>query len=110
MATRNYLATFNALANDGRVRAQCQMYILIGAVPAIIAEDPATANHAARLAWALAMEQSPTSLANAVSRLLIAVIQNATIAAALAAGNPAEDSDVEFVGTGYLATLVSLGA
>jgi hypothetical protein len=110
MSTRNYVAAYNALHNDGQLRAQCEMYLLTAAVPFIQDEDPATPNHAARLAWANAVEQDEAALARAIHRLAIKAVQNGTIRTALAAGQPAEDSDVEFVGSTFLSTFVALGA
>jgi hypothetical protein len=110
MSTRNYLPAYNALHTDGHLASQCEMFLLTKAVPDIQAEDANTANHAARLAWANAVEQDPAALAKAVRRLLIKCVQNSTIATAAATANGADDSDVEFVGLGYVSTLVTLGA
>lgn len=61
----------------------------------ILAEDPATANHAERLAWAnWALVQGNTKAAAA--GIAWAVIANPTIAAALSAGNAVPDSDIEY--------------
>lgn len=108
MATRNYISTYNALHRDGHLPAQCEMYILIHAVPTIYAESTDTTNHAARLAWAQSMEQDSTALERSKKHLLIKCVQNATIATTIEAGGNAEDSDVEFVGDSYLSVLVSL--
>jgi hypothetical protein len=110
MASRNYAATYTALYRDGTLGQQCQMALLLFAVPAIVAEDPGTANHAARLAWATAMLTAPASLAKAVALLAIQCAGNATILAAVGSGQGAEDSDVEFVASGFLPNLVAIGA
>lgn len=108
MATRNYVESYNALRGDSDLSAQCEMYILTGAVPAIYAEDPGTQGHAARVEWADRMVTDAAALAKASAVLAIYAIGNATIRAAIASGEPAEDSDVEYVGSLYLDTLIGL--
>lgn len=61
----------------------------------ILAEDPATANHAARLAWAnWALVQGNTKAA--MAGIAWAVIANPTIAAALSGNQAVPDSDIEY--------------
>lgn len=110
MASRNYIASYNALHVDGTLAAQCEMFLLVFAVPLINAEPSDAANHAARAAWATAILTDPAKLATATRRVQIQAVQNPTIAATIAAGGTAEDSDIEFVGAQFLPTLVALGA
>ena len=110
MATRNYIPAYNAMHVDGTLAAQCEMFVLLYAVPTINGEVATTTNHAARQTWASAMLTDTAALARAVVRLKVQMVQNATIVTAVGAGTPAQDSDVEFVGSQYLPTLVSLGA
>jgi hypothetical protein len=110
MATRNYVSAYNALHVDGHLSAQCESYILTAACPYIYGEDPGAADHAARVAWASAMETDVAALARATRRLAIKCVQNGTVLAAIAGGGTAEDSDVEYVGGTFLSLLVSLGA
>lgn len=110
MASLNYATTYNALYRDGTLSQQCQMAILLFAVPQVLAEDSGTANHAARVAWANAMLASPASLAKSVALLSIQCVENATILAAIGSGQGAQDSDVEFVAGQTIAILVTSGA
>lgn len=57
----------------------------------IIAENPGTANHEDRLAWALKAQNNPKS---AAKEMLVDVLKNATIAADV---EGATDNDVQFV-------------
>lgn len=108
MASRDYDATYDALHTDNRLRPKCEAFLLVKAVPDVQAEPGNTPDHAARLAWANAVEQDEVTLARNVRRLAIKAAQNATIRAAIAAGEPIEDSDLEFVGVNYIPTLVAL--
>jgi hypothetical protein len=110
MASRNYVPAYQALRTDQRLREQCEMFILIGACVTIRAESPATANHAARVAWATEMETDAAKLATAVERLAVKCVQNTSIVAAVASSQAAEDSDVEYVGSLYLPDLIAMGA
>lgn len=97
MSTRGYIDIASA-RKGGPLLAQAESFLLVKAVPDVQAEAPETANHANRLAWAAAIEASEAGLARQVQRLVIRLVQNPTIAATIAAGGVAEDSDVEFVG------------
>ena len=69
---------------------------LITAAAAIINEDPGTANHANRLVYANALMADEGSALSAAAKAhtQMAIATNATIQAA---GNAADDSDVQFV-------------
>ncbi|WP_406699233.1 hypothetical protein V5E97_10185 [Singulisphaera sp. Ch08] len=109
MSTRGYLEIYQARRN-GNLYAQAESFLLVKAIPDIRNEDPGTANHAARIAWADAAEASEAGLELQVRRLLTFLVQNPTIAAAAASAQLAEDSDVEYVGLQNLAPLVALNA
>lgn len=59
----------------------------------ILAEDPATANHANRYAWAKSVLVNETVLIAARDKLWLGFIQNATIQAL---GSAAEDNDINY--------------
>jgi hypothetical protein len=93
----NFRAIYDARYNQGgvdlaeRIKAACAyvaQYILI--------EAPETANHAERLLWAkhVLISGNIDSASQAMHWLVVA---NATIAAALAAGQAVADSDIEYV-------------
>lgn len=82
--------TFNQGTGDHRLWRQAYVAVLKAAAD-IRNEDPGTANHANRLAWALAVEQDTT--ANVLA-MRARILENATLAAA---PGSALDSDVQFV-------------
>lgn len=68
----------------------------------VIAEDPGTANHAARLLWANAVRSDVDGLITKAHAAILLVLDNPTVAAA---GNAASDSDVQFVVNSLVNTL-----
>ena len=63
----------------------------------VTTEDPATANHANRLAWAKGVLRSGTALQAAGETFMSHIAFNGTIAASLAAGEQPPDADIEYV-------------
>ena len=96
MTTLNDL---DALKNSSSLRNRVAV-ALAAAAEAVRNEAAATANHAARFAWAtgtvLGNERGPESEAR---RLMWMVLQNATIQAA---GEASTDNDVQFVVNGLV--------
>jgi hypothetical protein len=80
----------NQGTGDHRLWRQAYVATLKAATD-IRAENPATANHANRLAWALAVEQD--TIANVLA-MRNRILENPTLAAA---PSSASDSDVQFV-------------
>lgn len=93
----NFRAIYDARYNQGgtdlaeRIKAACA-YV----AQHILIEAPETANHADRLKWAkhVLIFGNIDSAAQAMHWMCVA---NATIAVDLAAGDPVDDNDIEFV-------------
>jgi len=71
----------------------------------VINEDEGTANHAVRLAWAKWIRADPDRITDEAHRIMMHVLDNATVASA---GNAATDNDVQFVVDGLVDT-ISIG-
>ena len=84
------LDTYHLINSDGDLWKKAYAAAFIAAT-AVIYENPATTNHAARLTWANATR---ADLAGWVVANKAKILENATI---LAAGNLATDNDVQFV-------------
>lgn len=85
-----------------RVMAQC----LISA-NYILNEDPGTANHANRLAWAQAALQSTNTLRAASDKMYTGVCTNPTIQGS---GNDASDNDIAYVVASLIDTVYAAGS
>lgn len=98
----SYADTF-AAANDSTFQGRCQV-ALWSAAGDIVAESPDTADHAARLAWAMRILQDRAAIT--ARQLAIQVLRNATIAA-----NPvgASDGDLQFQVNSILPSLLVIG-
>ena len=97
-----YADIYNA-ANDPLFQGRCMVALWIAA-ESIVNEDPGTQNHAARLAWALRVQQGKLNITPA--NLAQAILRNATIAS-----NPgaASDSDLDFQVGSVLPYLLLVG-
>jgi hypothetical protein len=82
-----------ATAEDAVLRKQVAVGFFKAAVD-IINEDPATANHYNRLAWARRVTDSNSGPMTEAARWIWKVLENVTIQAA---PNEATDNDVQFV-------------
>ena len=71
----------------------------------VISEDPGTANHAERYVWACSVRLHPDNIITEAHKYIVYVLDNATVAAA---GNAAEDSDVQFVINGLVNTMAGV--
>ena len=93
----DFAALYNARYNAGGEELINRIEAAVAYVAQyVLIEDVATANHAARLAWAKQVLLNNQSRSMAQS-MAWAVIANATIAAHLAGGEPGPDSDIEVV-------------
>jgi hypothetical protein len=72
----------------------------------ILSEDPATANHTARLAWAQATLASFTALNQAADKMFVGVCTNPTVQEA---GAEATDNDINYVVASLLDTVYAAG-
>jgi len=75
------------------------------AARAVINEDPGTENHAERYVWACTVRRRVERLQSEAHRWIVAVLDNATVAAA---GNTATDNDVQFVVNGLVDTMAGV--
>jgi hypothetical protein len=93
----NFQAIYNARYNQGGSALGERIQAAVAYVAQyILIEDAQTANHTNRLAWAknVLIQGNLVTMASAIHWTVVA---NATIAAALAAGEPVADSDIEYV-------------
>jgi len=93
----DFAALYNARYNAGGEELINRIEAAVAYVAQyILIESPDAVDHAARLAWAqrVLLNNQSRSMAQAMAW---AVIANATIAAALSAGEPVPDSDIEYV-------------
>lgn len=97
-----YADIYNA-ANDSMFQGRCRVALWIAA-DSIIAEDPATPNHEARVNWALTAQQNRLHLTQ--ENLAQAVLRNPSIAA-----NPgaSSDSDIQFQVNSLIDWLIAAG-
>lgn len=97
-----YADIYNA-AVDPAFQGRCLVALWAAALP-LIAEDPATANHAARQAWA--MNALRDKLAVTTKQIAIQVLRNSVIA-----GNPtgAADNDILYQINQVLDDLIAIG-
>lgn len=101
-----YTNSYALAYNTPSVQQQIEVAVVTAAAN-IITEDPATANHAARLAWANWAQQS-SSVAWVAFRWYVAT--NATIVGEVqtdASGASIKDSDVQFVVNSNLETVIA---
>ena len=82
------LEIYNLIHSDGDLWRKAYAAAFVAAT-SVIYEDPATANHAARLEWANATR---ADLAGWVAANKAKILENATV---VAAGNLATDNDVQ---------------
>jgi hypothetical protein len=68
----------------------------------VINEDVGTENHDIRYAWAKWIRANPDRITDEAHRIMMHVLDNATVSAA---GNAATDSDVQFVVNGLVNTI-----
>jgi len=71
----------------------------------VVNEDAGTEHHAERFVWASNMRLHPDNIINEAHKYMLYVLDNATVAAA---GNAAEDSDVQFVINGLVNTMAGV--
>lgn len=89
------LQIYNILyGDDYRPLLNRTISAVLNAANAIVNEDPGTANHANRLAWAQAALASRDGLTAATDEMFVGVCSNATIQMT---GNDATDNDIQFV-------------
>jgi hypothetical protein len=97
-----YADIYNA-ANDPLFQGRCQV-AMWKAAQDIAAEDPATANHSARMDWANRVLQDRANITP--RQLAMQVLRNPTIAS-----NPgaSTDGDLQFQVNSVLASLIAVG-
>jgi hypothetical protein len=87
----SYIDQWNRSQDSG---FQVQVRIaMVTAALAVMAEDPATASHAARVTLAEKILSDPMGM---TSRIALAAVTNGAIAAQAAAQTPSPDSDIQF--------------
>ena len=72
----------------------------------VINEDPGTTNHAERIIWAQWIRAAPDRVVGEAHRAILRVLDNSTVAAA---GNAANDADVQTAVNGLINTLAQGG-
>lgn len=97
-----YIDTFNA-SRDPSFQGRC-LAALWSVAQDIIAEDPQTANHAARRAYAVSVLRGQQTIT--LEMLAVQVLRNTTVAS-----NPttAADGDIKFVLVSQIADLLEIG-
>lgn len=99
------LASINAAANDAVFQGRCWV-ALIAPARDIANEDPATADHVARLDWS---HRVLTDRLNATPRqIALQILRNSTIAA-LADPTTTDDASIEYQVTQVLPDLIRIG-
>ena len=90
------MATYAELiqaSNDGGLNTRIRVACFIAA-ELIVEEDPATANHAARIAWARNVFANPAQEAMRMAWAVLAQNRNATLAAIIGASDAAVQTAV----------------
>lgn len=95
---------YNIYKGKGSLQARFMAACLVAAKD-IVAEDPGTANHAERVAWAEAIQQGgeDTLTSSALEILRFAAASNATLQSA---GEAATDNDIQFIVNTELARFI----
>lgn len=102
------LEIYDVLLSDSsqELRNRVMSQVLVSA-NYILNEDPGTANHINRLAWAQAALLSSDALRSASAKLYIGVCTNPTIQGS---GNDASDNDIAYVVASLIDTVYAAGS
>lgn len=100
----SYVAEYDLLVTDTNDLHKKANRAIDKAARDVINEDPGTTNHANRLVWAVHIRKSIDNMQAMTRRWMVAVLDNATVAAA---GNAATDNDVQFVVNALVDTMAN---
>lgn len=101
-----YTDIYTAATDDTHVLRKQVAVALHKAAQDVVNEDPETANHGNRLAWARKVTQGADAPVTESARWIWAVLENATIQAA---PTEATDNDVQFVVNSIVNTMANRG-